>query len=73
MSQIPQAGPYLSIDERKMLMEKQDWKAWLHLFVHWGIIILCFIWVFYFPNVLTVILAMLLMGGQQLACSVYHR
>lgn len=70
MSQIPQAAPYLSIDERKMLMEKQDWKAWLHLFFHLGIIVICFLWVFYFPSVVSVILAMLLLGSQQLAISV---
>lgn len=70
MNQIPNAGPFLSIEERKALMQKNDWKAVLALCIHYGIMALtCWI-VYMWPNVFTILIALFILGGQQLGCSI---
>jgi fatty acid desaturase len=70
MNQIPNATPYLSIEDRKMLMRKQDWKSYLTIFMNLCITASIFLMVFYWPNMLTILLGLLLLGGQQLGYSV---
>jgi len=70
MSQIPNAAPYLSLEERRMLMEKQDWKSSVTILLNCLIIGAIFCLVYYWTNVLTIIVALILLGGQQLGCSI---
>ncbi len=70
MNQIPNASPYLSMEERQSLMQKQDWKAVVAIAMHCAAIVLIFCAVYYLPHPLVILLALLLLGGQQLACSI---
>ena len=64
------ATTYLTKAERKALLQKDDLKAFVGLLLHWGWIALAFALVFWWPNVLTVLLSLLILGGKQLACAV---
>lgn len=70
MSQIPSAAPYLSMDERKMLMKHNDVKAFLELLTHLGFIFGTFYIVYIYPSVFTILPALFVLGGQQLALAV---
>lgn len=61
---------YLTREERKMLMEKNDSVAFFELFVHFMWIIFAFALPYFFPNALTIIIALFILGGQQLGCSI---
>ena len=67
---IPDASEYLSPEEQKMLLTKSDVKGILTILFVWTVIALSFALVSIYPNVVTVVIALLLLGGQQLACSV---
>ncbi len=67
---IPDASKYLSKEQQKMLLQRDDIKGLLAVFTVWLIISFGFGIVFFFPNVLTVLIALFILGGQQLACSV---
>lgn len=64
------ANPYLSLEERKALLQKNDFKAAMGILGHWLIIIGALALVYFFPHVLSVLLAMILLGGQQLSCAI---
>lgn len=68
--QIVSPAPYLSIEERNQLLQKSDFKAMAGVFYHWGIIVGAFVMVYYYPNVVTVLIAIAILGGQQLACAI---
>ena len=68
--QIVSPAPYLTIAERQELTQKNDLKALWGVFYHWGLIIGCFALVYHFPTVWAVIIAMLIIGGRQLACAI---
>lgn len=68
--QIVSAAKYLTREERKMLHEKNDWKASWEILVHWVWVIAAFTLVYFFTNVLTIIIALFILGGKQLACSI---
>lgn len=70
MSQIPSAAPYLSVEERKMLMKHDNVKAFLELIFHWAVIFAAFYLIHNFPVFYVIIPALFVIGGQQLACSV---
>jgi len=70
MNQIPSAGLYLSIEERKTLMQKEDWKSIIAIFINYSIIIFCLWIVYVYPNPLIVILSLIVLGGQQLGVSI---
>jgi len=70
MSQIPSALPYLSMDERIMLMKHNDGKALIELLTHILIIFCAFSLVYFYPSIFTIIPALFILGGQQLALSV---
>ena len=64
------ANPYLNREERKALMQRNDLKATWVVLKHWSFIVLTFALVYVYPNPLTIILALFLLGGQQLGCSI---
>ncbi|MEM8887492.1 MAG: fatty acid desaturase family protein [Bacteroidota bacterium] len=64
------ANPYLSLEERKSLLKKNDFRALVGVLYYWLIIIGAFALVYFFPNPLTILLSLFLLGGQQLACSI---
>jgi fatty acid desaturase len=61
---------YLTLLERKRLLEKSDVKAFLEVAHTWGWIAFAFALVYFFPNVLTVIVALFILGGKQLGCAI---
>src|SRR3989442_1734358 len=61
---------YFSNDEIKMLLEKSDWKATFEIANTWGWIAFAFALVGFFPNPLTIIISLLIIGGKQLACAI---
>jgi len=64
------ASAYLTKEERRSLLQKNDRKAFWGILVHWTWIILAFAAVYWWPNVLIVILALFVLGGKQLACAI---
>lgn len=64
------AEAYLTKEERKTLLQKNDWKAFWSIIIHWTWIAVAFAGVYWWPNVLSVILALFVLGGKQLACSI---
>ncbi|MES2621220.1 MAG: fatty acid desaturase family protein [Bacteroidota bacterium] len=61
---------YLSNEEIKMVMQKSNWKALLEIATTWGWIAFAFALVGFFPNPLTVILSLFIIGGKQLGCAI---
>ncbi len=61
---------YLSPQEKKELMQKNDWRAIFEISSTWGWIVAVFALVYFFPNPLTILVALFILGGKQLACSV---
>lgn len=68
--QVVSPAQYLTIEERNLLMQKSDFKAILGVLYHWGIIFAVFAIVYYYPNLLTIVVGTFIIGGQQLACAV---
>lgn len=70
MSQIPQAAKYLSLDERKMLMQHNNGIALFELVIHLSSIIAVFYIIYLFPSVFIILPALFIIAGKQLACAV---
>lgn len=70
MSQIPPAAPYLSMDERKMLMKHDNVRATFELLIHWLILFGAFAAIYFYPSVFVIIPALFIIGGQQLSFAV---
>lgn len=64
------ANPFLTREERHQLMQKNDWKAAFEILVNLGWIAGAFALVYFWANPLTVIIALFIIGGQQLGLSV---
>ena len=60
----------LSRDEIRELTAKSDWHGAWAIFKTWGLVALTFAALAAFPNPLTFILAVFILGGQQLACAI---
>jgi fatty acid desaturase len=60
----------LSREEVSEFLEMQDWRSWLTLLVNWGMIAACFFVVAKWPNPLTVIAAIFVIGARQLGFAV---
>jgi len=60
----------ISRDELKELLELEDWRSWLTLTLNWGMVAAAFALVAVWPNVLTVIVALLVIGARQLGMAV---
>lgn len=57
-------------DELKSLMERNDWKGAWELFQTWGWIAIAFAMAGVYPSPLTIIPALFILGGKQLACAI---
>lgn len=73
--QVVSARPYLTTEERKELMKKNDWIAAFEVFINWTWITSAFLLVWFtfdmpYINVLTIIIALFVIGGKQLACAI---
>jgi len=68
--QIIPANEFLTREERKMLTRKKYLPAWLGILEHYAWIVGAFALVYYFPNPLTVVVALFILGGKQLACAI---
>ena len=69
MNQL-KASDYLTREERKQLMQKNDWKAAYEVLFTWSLITFAFALVYFYTNIFTIIIALFILGGRQLACSV---
>jgi len=63
------ASKYLTLEERKMLMKKDTFKALKEVVAHWMWIVFAFLLVYYLPNPLTIVVSIFILGGKQLACA----
>jgi fatty acid desaturase len=61
---------YLSEDERKKYLQKNDLLAAYGIIKHWAIIFTAFAMAYIWTNSLTIIIALFILGGQQLACAI---
>ncbi len=61
---------YITKDELTQLMRKSNWLAAWDIIQTWGWIVAAVALVYYFPNVLTVIIALFIIGGKQLGCAI---
>ena len=61
---------YLTPQERKALTQKNNWQAWFQVLTTWVGIAITFAAVYFFPNPLVILIALFIMGGRQLACSI---
>ncbi len=69
MNIVP-AHKYLTVEERKMLMQKNDVKAFAGILAHWLWIIFAFAIVHFYPNIFTIVISLFILGGKQLACAI---
>ncbi|MGB0522623.1 MAG: fatty acid desaturase family protein [Flammeovirgaceae bacterium] len=61
---------YLTPEERKALHQKNDWYASLEILHTWAWIAAAFALAGLFPNPLTILIALFVLGGKQLACAI---
>lgn len=67
---IPKASRYLTQEQQQLLLKRSDFRGLLAVLHVWVLISLAFLLVFFFPNVFTIVIALFVLGGQQLGCSV---
>ncbi len=60
----------LSRDEVRSLVELRDWKSWTSLAVNWAVVAAAFALVAWWPNPLTVLVALFVIGARQLGLAV---
>ena len=60
----------LSREEIKELLAFEDWRGWLSVAVNWGLVLAAMALVAAWPNPLTVIFALFVIGARQLGCAV---
>lgn len=53
-----------------MLMQKNDFRAAIEVAVNWLWIVAVFALVYFFPSILTIIIALFVLGGKQLGCAI---
>ncbi len=59
----------LTRDEIRELLLPRDLRAWVSIAVNWGIVFASFALVARWPNPLTILIALVLIGGRQLSCA----
>ena len=64
------AAKYLSPQERKELSLKNDWKAAYIILHTWATIAITMGIVYFYPHPLVILVALFVLGGRQLACSI---
>lgn len=67
---IPDASKYLTSEEQKELHQRSDVKGLIEVIKTWSIIGFTFALVYFYTNVFTVIVALFILGGRQLGCSI---
>jgi fatty acid desaturase len=60
----------LTRDEIRSLTEIRDWRAWLSILVDWGLVGLSFALVAAFPNPLSIVVAIAVIGSRQLGLAI---
>jgi fatty acid desaturase len=60
----------LSRDDVRALLELRDWKSWLSIVANWGLIAAAFALVAWWPNPLTVVVALFVIGARQLGLAI---
>lgn len=69
MQQLSTA-PYLTAEERKALLEMNDFRSFLAVASHWIWIVIALLLPYFYFNPFTVILSLFILGGKQLACAI---
>ena len=69
-AEIPNWRDHVSREEIDELLTMQDARAWLSLLTNWGTVAGAMALVAWWPNPLTILLALALIGGRQLGCAV---
>ncbi len=64
------AHKYLTTEERQSLLKRNDYRAAFEVLVHWLWIIGAMALVHFFPNPLSIVVALFILGGKQLACAI---
>ncbi|MCG8416240.1 MAG: fatty acid desaturase family protein [Pseudomonadales bacterium] len=65
---MTRVADHFSKEELQLYCRRSDLLAWVTVLGHWGIIALAFTLVAWQPNILTVVLALVILGGRQLGC-----
>jgi fatty acid desaturase len=60
----------LSREEIAAVLEMHDWRSWLSIATNWGLVFASMAVVALFPNPLTVVAALFVIGARQLGCAV---
>lgn len=60
----------LSAQEREQLLERSDFRAWLHVLSSWMLIFAILLLVGYFPSLITLLFAWIVLPGRQLSLAV---
>lgn len=61
---------YLTTEDKKQLLEKNNWLAAQGVILHWLTIVFAFALVHFYTNAFTIIVALFILGGKQLACAI---
>lgn len=69
MQKVP-ATPYLTLEERKMLLQKNNWIATFEITIHWTWIVFAFTLPYLWTNIFTILISLFILGGKQLACAI---
>ncbi len=64
------ASPYLTREERKMLLQKNDWLATFEIATHWAWIIFAFALPYFWTTIFSILISLFILGGKQLACAI---
>ena len=56
--------------EIQELRQMDDWRSWVSVLTNWGLVAAAFVLVASFPNPLTIVLALIVIGTRQLGCAV---
>jgi len=60
----------LTVEERNALLETNNWRAWLSIALNWTIVFGALAWVAVSPGVISILGALVLIGGRQLGFAV---
>jgi fatty acid desaturase len=61
---------YLSTNERRALLKKNNWLAIKGVAEHWLWIIFALLLPYFFTNAITIVISLFILGGKQLACAI---
>ena len=67
---MPTAGPYLLCDELRLLRKRSDWRGAFMLLHAWGLIFGSMALFAWWPNALTFLLAVMVIGARQLGLGI---